>query len=51
MGLLWGGAIVLTSLGALCYWGAGTLGEEDFYFPAAILLVLALLGAALAVMG
>lgn len=51
MGLLWGSAIILTSLGALCYWGAGALGEEGFYFPAVILLVLALLALALVGLG
>ena len=51
MGLLWGSAIILTSLGALCSWGAGALGEEDFYVPAVLLLLLALLGAALVGLG
>ncbi len=48
MGLLRGSAIILTCLGALCYWGAGALGEEGFYFPAALLLLLAFLAAVLA---
>jgi hypothetical protein len=51
MGFFLGGAIILTCLGALCYWGAGALGEESCYFPAAVLLLLALLAAALAGLG
>jgi hypothetical protein len=46
--LCWGGAIFLTSLGALCYWGAGIFAGESFYYPAAWLLFLALLCAVLA---
>jgi len=44
----WGGAVFLTSLGALCYWGAQTCAGESFYYPAALILFLALLCAVLA---
>ena len=40
-GLWWGGAMVLTVMGALSYWGAGVLKMEGCYRDACLFLVLA----------
>ena len=48
-GICWGGAVIFTALGALFYWGARTLGRNDFYGEACLFLVLALICAGLGV--
>jgi hypothetical protein len=40
--LLWGGAMVLTVVGALFYWGARALEVEGFYIDSSASLGLAL---------
>ena len=43
-GLWWGGALVLTVMGALSCWSAGVLNMEGCYRDACLFLVLAFIG-------
>ncbi len=49
-GLWWSGALVFAGIGALFFWGARILAQDDFYRVACLFLVLALIFACLAAM-
>jgi hypothetical protein len=45
--LWWGGALLFSAIGVLCYWGASALEMTDLYKVACLFLVLSLIWACL----